>query len=357
MALRNSVAKIVEAMGRLRSREQQYHAMQREREARQRAECGDDLDATLSAHKDAEALRRCEEEDAENNMQYLFHGGARQGWDIVDGAAVSVQRPIQPDIDLDPPDGYLCPHIPASVERAKRVARYAALRPHDVVYDLGCGDGRLLFELHRACGCRGVGVDINAPLIEQARAEALGTDSGEALQFKLMDMLRCAEDLSDASVVVVYLVPVALQELLPHFLRTWERRPELRVVTLVYPIEGLEPVDTDPEWKLHTYTGDSVMRQQPSGETTLSLSPPHDGGAPEEHMEVEGERLSCGLCENKGAALEDVGSGGLSKAQKRNMRRKRRQREAKELPAPDPPCAPPPPPPAAASRGRPPGAV
>ena len=56
--------------------------------------------------------------------------------------------------------------------------RHTTLRGSDVVCDLGCGDGRLLFELSAVSGCRGVGVDINMPLIEQAKVEAtaLGGD-------------------------------------------------------------------------------------------------------------------------------------------------------------------------------------
>jgi len=254
-ALRKSVAQIVEAMGRLHSREKQFHTMQREREAEQRA-TGDEVPTTLSAqHDEAEALRRCEDEDAENNMQYLFHGGVRRGWGFVAGEAITVEQPIQADINFDPPDGYLCPHIPASVERARRVAQYAALSSRDVVYDLGCGDGRLLFELHACSSCHGMGVDINVPLIEQAQAEAAGTGCSEAVRFAATDMIRFAEDLSGASVVVVYLVPVALQELLPRFREEWLRRPDFRVVTLVYEIEGLVPVEVDANWKLHTYTG------------------------------------------------------------------------------------------------------
>ena len=272
-ALAASMMKIVEAMSRVRSREKQYHQIQREREADEvNSSVGCSGLATMEAHNEAEALRRCDDEDATLNMQYLFNGGVRQGWKVVDGEVVTVEHQIQADINLEPPEGYICPHIPASTERVRRVAKYASLSRDDIVYDLGCGDGRfvfasgpvtaycrlfcrLLFELHAACECQGVGVDINRPLLDQARAEAVALGCAESLRFHMADMLLFAEDLSGASVCVLYLVPVALQLLLPLFQKEWLRRPDFRVVTMVYQIEGLVPVESDADWKLFTYTG------------------------------------------------------------------------------------------------------
>jgi len=71
-------------------------------------------------------------------------------------------------------------------------------------------------------------------------------------------MLLFAQDLSDVSLCVVYLVPLALGELLPLFQKEWARRPDFRVVTLVYEIEGLTPVERDDDWKLYTYTQASM---------------------------------------------------------------------------------------------------
>jgi len=126
------------------------------------------------------------------------------------------------------------------------------------VYDLGCGDGRLLLLLAEEVRCRGVGVDIDCDLIQQAQAEAAARHLSDLLDFATEDMLVTAEDLARASVLMLYLVPQALQALLPLFRKEWSRRPDLRVVTFVYPIAELEPQTCDSNWKLFLYNGNSV---------------------------------------------------------------------------------------------------
>mmetsp|Transcript_55628 Transcript_55628/g.178470 ORF Transcript_55628/g.178470 Transcript_55628/m.178470 type:complete len:454 (-) Transcript_55628:28-1389(-) len=80
----------------------------------------------------------------------------------------------------------ISPFVPCASSRIPYVLQAARITSEDVLYDLGCGDGILLHEAARRCGCRCVGLDIDAPCLEAARARAreLGVDD-------LCRWLRC----------------------------------------------------------------------------------------------------------------------------------------------------------------------
>jgi len=81
----------------------------------------------------------------------------------------------------------------------------AAVGPSDVVYDLGCGDGRIVVEAARRYGARGVCVDIDPQRIAEARANAAAAGVAERIAFREEDLLRT--ELAGASVVTLFLSP------------------------------------------------------------------------------------------------------------------------------------------------------
>jgi len=99
----------------------------------------------------------------------------------------------------------------------------AAVRPGDVVYDLGCGDGRIVIAAAKR-GARGVCVDIDARRIAESRARA-GELAGR-IEFRNEDLLR--SDLGDATVVMLFLSPELNLELRP---RLQKLKPGTRVVS------------------------------------------------------------------------------------------------------------------------------
>ncbi len=83
--------------------------------------------------------------------------------------------------------------------------RLADVKKSDVVYDLGCGDGRIVIHAAQTYGARAVGVDINPKRIEEARANARKAGVEHLVRFEVRDIYDT--DLRDATVVALYLLP------------------------------------------------------------------------------------------------------------------------------------------------------
>jgi cyclopropane fatty-acyl-phospholipid synthase-like methyltransferase len=103
----------------------------------------------------------------------------------------------------------------------------ARVGPADVVYDLGCGDGRIVIAAAARHGARGVGVDLDAALIREAQANARRAGVTDRVTFLVQDLFDT--DVSAASVVALYLSPEVNRRLRPKLRR--ELRPGARVVS------------------------------------------------------------------------------------------------------------------------------
>jgi ubiquinone/menaquinone biosynthesis C-methylase UbiE len=116
----------------------------------------------------------------------------------------------------------------------------APVTSYDVVYDLGCGDGRILFAaLERGAG-RVVGIDLNADLIATAQETARNRKLEERASFINADFMEV--NLSEATLVLCYVNTAASEALKPKFER--ELKPGTRVVVEVFSISGWKPVKT-----------------------------------------------------------------------------------------------------------------
>ncbi len=93
----------------------------------------------------------------------------------------------------------LAPYRATPPDVVERMLTLAKVGPGDVVYDLGCGDGRIVITAAQKFGARGVGIDIDAKLIEKAEASARAAGVEERVQFRVQDALTA--DVSDATVV------------------------------------------------------------------------------------------------------------------------------------------------------------
>src|SRR5205814_5125299 len=92
---------------------------------------------------------------------------------------------------------------PSPSEVVTAMLELAAVHPGDVVYDLGCGDGRIVIEAARRYGARGVCVDIDARRIAEARDNAAAAGILDRIRFREQDAMKA--DLSDATVVMLFL--------------------------------------------------------------------------------------------------------------------------------------------------------
>jgi len=116
----------------------------------------------------------------------------------------------------------------------------APLTDGDVVYDLGSGDGRLLFAALRKGAGRAVGIELDGKRVKAARKEARRTGVTDRVHFRHGDVLDA--DLSEATVVVCYLCTTASIALGPKFEK--ELAPGARVVMESFPVPGWIPAAT-----------------------------------------------------------------------------------------------------------------
>jgi cyclopropane fatty-acyl-phospholipid synthase-like methyltransferase len=114
----------------------------------------------------------------------------------------------------------------------------------DVVYDLGCGDGRIVIAAARDFGARGVGIDLDPRRIEEASAAARSARVADRVRFMVQDLFKA--DFSEASVVTLYLFPELNARLRPKLLA--ELRPGARVVSHQFPIGDWPPERKERVW-------------------------------------------------------------------------------------------------------------
>lgn len=129
------------------------------------------------------------------------------------------------------------PYVSTPYGVVHEMIRMADVRADDVVYDLGCGDGRLVIEAARLTGCRGVGVDIDGELIALCRSRAKAAGVDERTRFVTQDFFET--DVREATVMLIYLLPEINLRLRPKFLR--EMKPGSRVVSHVFDMGDWRP--------------------------------------------------------------------------------------------------------------------
>ena len=146
----------------------------------------------------------------------------------------------------------LAPFVPTPEEVVDHMLRLADVTSEDVVYDLGCGDGRVVIAAARKFGARGVGVDIEPYNISESQANARQAEVEDLTTFRVEDAL--AVDFSPATVITLYLVGWSTMKFKPLLAR--DARPGTRIVSHNYSLEGWEPMEVktvvDADGKTHT---------------------------------------------------------------------------------------------------------
>ena len=115
--------------------------------------------------------------------------------------------------------------------------KLAKVNRNDVVYDLGCGDGRIVIAAVREFGARGVGIDVEAERIREARANARKAGVADRVEFRQQDLFQA--DISEATVVTLYLLRDVNLELRPKLLR--ELKPGTRIVSHSFDMGDWKP--------------------------------------------------------------------------------------------------------------------
>jgi SAM-dependent methyltransferase len=125
------------------------------------------------------------------------------------------------------------PWVPTPDEVIRTMLRMAKVGARDTVYDLGCGDGRIVIAAARDFGARGVGIDIEPELIAEARKAADGAGVRSRVRFLEQDLFKA--EIGEASVVTLYLFTKMIERLKPKLLA--ELNPGSRVAS--YQFNGM----------------------------------------------------------------------------------------------------------------------
>jgi hypothetical protein len=133
------------------------------------------------------------------------------------------------------------PFITTPPEVVERMLEMAATRPEDVVIDLGSGDGRIVIAAAQKFGARGLGIELDAALVQKSRDSARLANVAERATFVQGDVL--VVDISRASVVTVYLLPGLMGKLQSRFIR--ELAPGTRIVSHEFTMAGWLPDRTE----------------------------------------------------------------------------------------------------------------
>ncbi len=129
------------------------------------------------------------------------------------------------------------PYVPTSQELVEQMLKLANVKKGDVVYDLGCGDGRIVVTAAQKFGARAVGVDINPERIKEANENA--RKAGVTGSTKFVEANLFDADIHNANVVTLYLLPSVNLKLRPKLLR--DLKPGTRIVSHSFDMGDWKP--------------------------------------------------------------------------------------------------------------------
>jgi cyclopropane fatty-acyl-phospholipid synthase-like methyltransferase len=142
-------------------------------------------------------------------------------------------------------------YIPTPPEVVEAMLTLARVTSDDILYDLGCGDGRIVIAAAQEFGTRGVGIDIDPERIREANKNARQAQVSSCVEFRQQDLFE--SDFSEATIVILYLLPHLNLKLRPKLFR--QLKPGTRVVSHDFDMS---------EWK-----PERVMQLQTFEESTL----------------------------------------------------------------------------------------
>lgn len=155
--------------------------------------------------------------------------------------AANAKPPREPDVIF----------VPTPQKAVDRMLELAELKPSDVLYDLGCGDGRFVVTVAKKYGVRAVGMDINPLRVAQSRRNARSNGVTNLVSFVRADIFEA--DFSEATVITLYLLPELNVRLMP---KLAQLRPGTRILSFEFNMRGAKPLavtEIVPEGRVEPY--------------------------------------------------------------------------------------------------------
>lgn len=155
-------------------------------------------------------------------------------WLILSLVACLMATPLAADDDAEVKPDVV--YVPTPNDVVAKMLQLAKVSKKDVVYDLGCGDGRIVVTAAGKFGCKGVGYDINPVRVRESLENVKKAGVGELVAIKQENIFDA--DLTPASVVTLYLLPRLNVQLIPQLEKL---KPGSRIVSHAYDMEGVTP--------------------------------------------------------------------------------------------------------------------
>ncbi|MDP3998148.1 MAG: 50S ribosomal protein L11 methyltransferase [bacterium] len=140
------------------------------------------------------------------------------------------------------------PWVPAPKDKILKMLKMLKLKPDEIVYDLGSGDGRILIVAAQEFGAKGVGVEIDP--LRVFYSQALIRIKGFSPKIKIIRQNILEADLSGADAVTLFLLPKILSKLKEKLLK--ELKPGARIACYRYPLD-LPELNRDEKEKIFIY--------------------------------------------------------------------------------------------------------
>jgi SAM-dependent methyltransferase len=140
---------------------------------------------------------------------------------------------IEPIEEFGEPDVVF---VPTPQDVVDKMLELAKVRKEDLIYDLGCGDGRIVVTAAQKYGCRAIGYDIDPLRVEESLENVEQNNVGHLVRIEQKDIFTL--DLSRANVVTLYLLPELNVELIPQLEKL---KPGSRIVSHDFDMEGVKP--------------------------------------------------------------------------------------------------------------------
>ena len=160
----------------------------------------------------------------------------------------------------------LAPYIPTPQDVVDRMLEVAQVTNKDTVFDLGCGDGRVVITAAKKYGARGVGIDIDKDRISESKRNARDAGVASLVRFEQGDILNA--DVSTATVVTLYLVSSSNLKLRP--ILTKQLQPGARIVSHAFAMGDWPPEKVDKftdargdERVIYLWRADGKVRSNP----------------------------------------------------------------------------------------------
>ena len=176
------------------------------------------------------------------------------------------QKPLRaPDVPFDP-----SPH-----HVVEQMLKLADVRKSDVVYDLGCGDGRIVIAAAQQFGARGVGIDIDPQRIRESQENARAAGVSDRVTFRNEDLFEAG--ISDATVVTLFLWPEVNLKLRPKLLK--DLKPGTRVVSYYWDMGDWVP-EKEIEIDGHSIYLWTIPAKRPAGPPGRSIASVRGSASP-----------------------------------------------------------------------------